>query len=573
MSTRSRREDASARDEAATERVVAPLRRAREQVRLDQIRRARMLARLGARIDEEAAGKIFETPLPGRRPWLVAALAAAAAVVVLLSWWQRRSPDAPPAVAEAPPVTEPAPLPAPAPAPPPPRPTPGPGPAPVPAPAPSTALLAPYLFAGARLPADDVSALLAGTFSKLEVRAGTLVRADLGGRARVTLVGPATLEVVAATATTLEARLDGGTLLGEYDASSGGTLTIHSPGGSTRIVGTVFAIEATRRQLRRVSVSRGAVEVTSGGRVVRVERGRALHVADAALAEIAPATAAALLEHERSAPPPRGSWGTLAIERTGAATSARLGEHVLGAAPLVARVPVGPTRVTLTSGGRRAVVVTDVRAHGLAEIDLPGAPPPPAPAPSPGRDLEDVPPPPPPSPLPPAPAPAPAPTAAPSAAPAYARAEDAMKRGDYERARQLLLDFVAHFPDDEHAGSAAYDLARLTFAAADYGTSRRALELLLARERDPSLRELGRYLRCRVDLATRDPATGACLRAFREDYPRSPHDAELLALLVSAALERGDCASALPLVREYLDRHPAGAYAGTARAAARRCTR
>src|SRR5262249_22059954 len=104
-------------------------------------------------------------------------------------------------------------------------------------------------------------------------------------------------------------------------------------------------------------------------------------------------------------------------------------------------------------------------------------------------------------------------------------------------------------------------------------TARRALDDLLARGHDPSLRELARYLRCRVDLAAHDPQANACLAGLRRDYPRSPHDAEVLALLAAAAVARADCAAAAPLVAEYPARSPDGAYAATARAAAERCPR
>jgi hypothetical protein len=149
-----------------------------------------------------------------------------------------------------------------------------------------------------------------------------------------------------------------------------------------------------------------------------------------------------------------------------------------------------------------------------------------------------------------------------------------MKDGDRDGARALLVEVVRRFPDDPLADAALYELARLARAGGDDAGAAAFLDELLARDRDPALREPARYLRCRIEVdAARADAAAACLAAFRRDFPRSPHDAEVLALLVGYAHARGDCAAAAPLAREYLRRHPGGPFADGARDRLARCER
>src|SRR5262249_51279951 len=124
-------------------------------------------------------------------------------------------------------------------------------PAPLPSPsvevaAEPPALLEPYLVAGP--PSPDADRLLSGRFPHLEAPRGGMVRASLAGRARLTLVGPATLDVVAEHDGEIELKLGAGLLLCDYDHSAGGALVVHSPGAVTRVVGTLFSIEALRAE-------------------------------------------------------------------------------------------------------------------------------------------------------------------------------------------------------------------------------------------------------------------------------------------------------------------------------------
>jgi hypothetical protein len=106
----------------------------------------------------------------------------------------------------------------------------------------------------------DATATSATGFTRLEVPAGARVRTTLGQRATVTLIGPAEIEVLARPGTRLEARLLRGTLIGDYDHRVVGGLWIHSPGATTEVVGTLFAIEAAGGG-SRVSVDHGRVQV------------------------------------------------------------------------------------------------------------------------------------------------------------------------------------------------------------------------------------------------------------------------------------------------------------------------
>jgi hypothetical protein len=108
--------------------------------------------------------------------------------------------------------------------------------------------------------ATATTATTATGFTRLEVPAGARVRTTLGQRATVTLIGPAEIEVLARPGTRLEAHLLRGTLIGDYDHRVVGGLWIHSPGATTEVVGTLFAIEATGGG-SRVSVDHGRVQV------------------------------------------------------------------------------------------------------------------------------------------------------------------------------------------------------------------------------------------------------------------------------------------------------------------------
>ena len=99
----------------------------------------------------------------------------------------------------------------------------------------------------------------AGSLDRMEVPAGGRVRARLG-RADLTVVGPAEMEVTRAATSDMTLRLSSGTLVGDYDGRSGGRLRVETPRLVATIVGTRFAVEATPEHAR-VSVAHGRVAV------------------------------------------------------------------------------------------------------------------------------------------------------------------------------------------------------------------------------------------------------------------------------------------------------------------------
>ena len=158
-----------------------------------------------------------------------------------------------------------------------------------------------------------------------------------------------------------------------------------------------------------------------------------------------------------------------------------------------------------------------------------------------------------------------------TAAVAYQRAEVAMRRGDSALATRILRALVAHFPDGEFASTAHYEIARMAFAAGDWQGAQRELHELQEVRLEPALAEPVHYLRCRVEMARGDRSRASvCLANFRESFPGSPHDAEVLSLLASFRFEQ-TCTSALPLLDEYLRRYPQGAFAKDAEKRRQHC--
>jgi hypothetical protein len=163
--------------------------------------------------------------------------------------------------------------------------------------------------------------------------------------------------------------------------------------------------------------------------------------------------------------------------------------------------------------------------------------------------------------------PSPAPQEAVDPEALYARAEEAMRRGDHPSARRQLQDIAERFAGQPIALSAGYENARLAFSDRDYAEARAALVAPSAR--GSQLREPARLLACRVEreLESGDEAR-ACLRSFRRDFPTSAHDGEVLLMLLRGPL---DCDERTRLSDEYLKLFPEGATAAEVRAQAERC--
>lgn len=497
----------------------------------DELRRARWLAQLGPSLDALAVQLARPAP-PARLPWARPALAlAASAAVVAGVWWSTR-PGAPTvATLHAPP------------------------------------LLQPYLVAG--LTHDDTATtLLAGRFATLDVAAGVLTRvviADDPGT-RLAVLGPSHLELGEVTADTLELRVDGTAVV---DAGGRRSLWLRGAGVELRARRARFAAALTAQAT--VFVDDGAVTVDGAA----LAAGRWQGPADAR----SPQLVAALREQVHAATDLSGATGVLAVRAGGGAVSTE-GGLTLGPAPLWARLPVGPHVVVLGGDDHstRASVVIDARA--LAVVDAP-----PALADDPTAttaattasttaaattatpETTAVP-------APGAPARPGQPSARPhrladDAAALYARAEAALDAGDRDGAAALLRSLVESFPSDRLAWSAMYDLAGLARRAGDRAAAAAWLERLLAGDAPAALREPAHYLRCRLAADGGDPdATRACFSALLARGPGSVHDDEALAWLIADALARGDCDTARRHADSYLARHPDGAFAARARAAA-----
>jgi ferric-dicitrate binding protein FerR (iron transport regulator) len=427
----------------------------------------------------------------------------------------------------------------------------------------STAILRPYVYSGASAGLD----VLTVPQRALDVPAAAEVRAQLADLGRVGLVGPARVAVMRAEARKVSLELTEGTLLVDFDATRGATLEVRAPGAVIRVTGTLFAVEAgsaTRVSVLRGSVAIGETTLAAGEAWASGER-----------VAMPPVTEALLREHEASVLPPAGEWGMVALAGAPAHAEAWIGERFLARTPLVARVSAGETELRMVAAGEertvRAIVVEQTAVPVTYSVPERAPPPPPAPVPPP------VPVPAPvavPVPVPaPAPAPAPAPVPAPAPAPPprdaeslYRDAERAMATGTRSEARAILGTLIAEHPDDPMADAARYELGRLAFADGDFGIARHHLEAVA---KDAALREPAAYLLCRVSLA-RGEAAADCLASFRQRFPGSPHDAEVLALLAAARYAQG-CVQAMPLLDEYLSRYPRGAFAEGAAERRRRC--
>lgn len=163
-------------------------------------------------------------------------------------------------------------------------------------------------------------------------------------------------------------------------------------------------------------------------------------------------------------------------------------------------------------------------------------------------------------------------TPAPSAdlAARYAEAERLMA-SDADAARRVLRALVSDAPGAPEAAPALLDLARLAAAGGDHPAARAALDELAHHPGAAALAMPAAYLRCLVTQG--DAGRRACFAGFRARFPGSPHDADALAWLATAAARSGDCAAALALITEFLDHYPDAPAAPAIQAWKTRCDR
>jgi hypothetical protein len=541
---------------------------------LDDVRRARMLARLTPALDELATRLAQPAAPPGKRVWI---LAAAGVLVVAAGLLARGSlgPAGPTAPAER--VAE-------APSRPQPR-------------AEARIHLQPFRISGAGS-SESSAQLLGSQFDRLVVPAGTTVRARLGRHARVTLIGPAHVELTAARADVIEVRLDHGTLVADYDHGAGGRLRVRSPDGLTEVIGTLFSVDVVRGR-SQVTVAHGRVSVAGqSGTPHILTPGQSWTIGAPGIEPVtAPvrelleahareATTAAPIPETPSPPalpppapavlPPPGQTTDRQL-KLASATSPRP-----GAAPSAAHQR--PLRTPLPSHAPK-LAVTAPRPM----VDLP-APSPPLVAPpavvSPSVAAPAVVPPPVAAPAlvpPPVVAPAAAPPAVAPGAPAppalqgealYRAAEADMRRRDWRSAQGRLLQLIAAGKHDPLEDVARYELAQLALRSGDRGLAQRQIDDLLASDREPALRAPALFLRCELQSEARNVAAArACWEQFRQQHPRSAHQAAALGWLIRLSTPQESCGAGRAWVDEYLRRFPAGSDAALALARQAGCPR
>ena len=118
----------------------------------------------------------------------------------------------------------------------------------------------------------------------------------------------------------------------------------------------------------------------------------------------------------------------------------------------------------------------------------------------------------------------------------------------------MLARLVAQHPSSLLVEQALYDRARIAYQQRSWAAARSHLDQLLALP-SPKLVEQARYLACRIDVDTKDNGAAACLDAYRRDYPRSPHAADVLAMLVQLDYAAGGCRGAAARITELLHQH------------------
>jgi len=240
---------------------------------------------------------------------------------------------------------------------------------------------------------------------------GERARATIGTRVRLTLVGAGRVSVLpAARDGDIELSLEGGRLLVDYDGHAGGTLRVRSPGATTTVVGTLFAVEVTESG-SRVAVARGRVRTQDPtGRDAEVGAGTSWTSSDGRSVAISDDLSAALAAHQRdwteghgapdpdrggaatqrapqprrvaAADPPRSDLDALYARAEAAMRARSLGEARRALETIAARDPRGPlgeaalldlARLALADGdraeARRALarLPTPMRDRALAD--------------------------------------------------------------------------------------------------------------------------------------------------------------------------------------------------------------
>jgi len=477
--------------------------------------------------------------------------------------------------------------------------------------------LEPYAVHGGATPGPQA---LSGGLDRVELPAHASMRARLGPAADFVLLGPLELAVRDGDGRRAALELRRGTLVGDFDGTKGRGLRIVTTDAIVDIVGTRFLVEASA-QRTRVSVEHGRVRVESRGQVRLVgaleewstdsPEVQPLNAAGARLFERAARGDLEALGPEAASPPantppairpvPPGGQSPMAVAELASGAKKRPRSNAVSP-PRTVAVRAGAIRLAEASapsspagtasraadtpeprpGDGRAAVVAVAPSVAPPSVASPSVA---APVIAPPASSSVAPP----SVASPAPAdiaaaaPAapgrvrPEPTSAETASSLYRRAEAALRQGDGSAGKKLLDQLVNTFPDRPETDSARYELAVMAQRAGQPDEAlARTREILRPGAEGPFV-EPARFLRCRVYLGRNSDEARAsatdCLTRFVRDYPRSPHDEVALRALIDLARQAGRCDEARRFADAYLQRHPAGRFAGEAGRARSPCGR
>lgn len=392
------------------------------------------------------------------------------------------------------------------------------------------------------------------------------------GHARAALVGPARLDVVETTAQTTTVALRSGRLLAEFEGGRGRSLRIEAPGATIEIVGTLFAVDV-RGAVTCVAVAHGLVRMTTFARVIQIAAGRSACSDTPIDSEIAEDVRDALVHHaaalaitDTTRPPAPTAVAAAAATATAAAAAAESPTPTPTRSPS-ASAPAPEPRAPTTP--RSTIATTTPRSHAPtppSEASTPPAAPTTAPTPAIATTEQPLAAPPeqtPPEQTPPLPAPSrmaqpppPAPVQPqqakvqpPTATELYRAAEAALAKRDLATADRALARIADELPTSSLVDQALYERARIAYDRHAWDDAHRHLARLASLATSPLL-EPGAYLGCRVAVAAGDAHADACLASYRATYPHSPHDLDVLGLLVDRAFHAGGCTRAAPLVDE-----------------------
>jgi ferric-dicitrate binding protein FerR (iron transport regulator) len=417
----------------------------------------------------------------------------------------------------------------------------------------------------------------------LTVSEGATLSSPIGPHTRAGLVGPAIVDVVR-TGPATSIRLRRGTFVADFEGGPDRSLRIAAPGAVIEVVGTLFAVEA-RATSSCVSVAHGTVRVTtrSSPQVTLVTTGQTF-CSDSGARPIAPAIELLLARHEQTLTAdavvrPRNDIGSpadaparpdvtappvvtappadVATPRVASRTDGVVSRPTISS-PRVSSSPPIPPRVWSTPSSSTPPTSTPPSSSPNASTSPSSSPrvssAPPISTPprtSPATPSPATPPPPQTAP-PPA---TPPPIARPTADELYRAAERALANRDTTGADRALEQLITDYPTSPLGEQALYERARLAHQKRAWASARRHLDRLLALPQ-PRLVEPARYLVCRIAVEAGDGEATSCLVGYRKAYPRSPHDVDVLGLLIEREHERGGCAAAAWHIDELARLHP-----------------